>query len=382
MVRIDFLHYRLDVAGGAEAVLMNAIEALQDDHRVRLITSDPVPLENLNQAFGTEVEDIEVVVPHKLGLTFSSIYPYIDKLKDGRLGIFSPLRFILFHKFAAPFIMSADVVFNTKCEMGGSDLQYVHFPKFGQSKNQFNQTPDNALFTLIDSLLIRLEGLNGNSDGYTLTNSEWSQALIESVHEVESRVIYPPIRLEEFNQAPPVSEMEDGFIMLGKIYPEKRQLEAIDFVTQLRARGHDIHLHIAGPVPESVYAERVLSWAEELDYIAIEGRLPRAEYVKLIQSHKYGFHGMPNEHFGVVVAEMIAGECLPFVPNSGGQVEIVNSKDALVYDGIDDAVDSADSVLRGRINEKGLRQDLTAEPFSASRFNRQIQKMCQECLSS
>jgi glycosyltransferase involved in cell wall biosynthesis len=39
---------------------------------------------------------------------------------------------------------------------------------------------------------------------------------------------------------------------------------------------------------------------------------------------RYGIHGMLDEHFGMAPAELAAAGCIVFVPNDGGQVEIVD----------------------------------------------------------
>lgn len=39
-----------------------------------------------------------------------------------------------------------------------------------------------------------------------------------------------------------------------------------------------------------------------------------------------------NEHFGMAVAEYVAGGMIPFLPESGGQVKIVERHDALCYE--------------------------------------------------
>ena len=72
-------------------------------------------------------------------------------------------------------------------------------------------------------------------------------------------------------------------------------------------------------------------------WISINGGLPRAELLSLMNRHKYGINGALDEHFGIAVAELVKSGSIVFVPNGGGQKEIVGAPE-LIYDGVDDAV--------------------------------------------
>ena len=56
-------------------------------------------------------------------------------------------------------------------------------------------------------------------------------------------------------------------------------------------------------------------------------------------THRYGIHGMREEHFGMAPAEMARAGCIVWVPRGGGQMEIVGREPVLMYDSEDDAVE-------------------------------------------
>jgi glycosyltransferase involved in cell wall biosynthesis len=156
---------------------------------------------------------------------------------------------------------------------------------------------------------------------------------------------------------------------------------AIELVSKLRDRGHDTHIHIAGPQGDSKYSDRILAQADRCSFIHYEGKLPRKEYIDLIRSHRYGIHAMPNEHFGITVAEMVAGGCVPIVPNDGGQTEIVNNNENLLYADFDEAIERLDTLLSSPALEQDLRDELTAYPYRVERFKNKFNKIIDRRLS-
>ena len=49
-------------------------------------------------------------------------------------------------------------------------------------------------------------------------------------------------------------------------------------------------------------------------------------------SHRYGIHGMREEHFGMAPAELARAGAIVWVPRGGGQMEIVGHEPALMFD--------------------------------------------------
>jgi glycosyltransferase involved in cell wall biosynthesis len=214
----------------------------------------------------------------------------------------------------------------------------------------------------------------------TVANSEWTARLMRRVHGVDSRVIYPPVA-QDFPEVA-YDKRENGFVCIGRITPEKRMHTVIEILEQVRRRGHDVHLHVVGTGGDRNY-ERLLEslrW-QHREWVFLEGQLFGARKRNLLAGHRFGINGRPNEPFGIVVAEMAKAGCIVFVPNSGGQVEIVNHP-ALTYDTEDDAVGKIEKVLGDAAMQDALRKHLRedAERFSTETFKQAVRSLVAEVL--
>lgn len=387
MAKIAAMHWNIGAGGGAEALCMHVLEALQDDDELTLLTRQQAQLDELNQYYGTAVSDVNIETPSIGGVKFESAMPIIKQIQGGRLGFLRPFRFTLFHLACRSYFRESDLVFNTYSAMDTQypTIQYVHYPQFTRSKNQFETIPDNPVHGFLDSAVTALGGPNPSSPNNTiLTNSEWTAELFEKIHGIEPTVVYPPIRTDEFSETIPISEQELGFLVIGRVVEGKGQLRAIEIIQKLRERGHDVHLHIIGPPTSPDYVAEIEYIASASDFITYEGRLPRDELVQMLQRHRYGLHTMPNEHFGMVIAEMVTADTLPFLPNQGGQCEIVNHQAGLLYNDVDDAVERIDRVLSNPDHERKLRESLpdVKTQYGVTRFQEQIRDIVDRKLDS
>jgi glycosyltransferase involved in cell wall biosynthesis len=95
--------------------------------------------------------------------------------------------------------------------------------------------------------------------------------------------------------------------------------------------------------------------------------------VRLIAGHRFGIHGMREEHFGIGIAEMVRAGCVVWVPNGGGQVEIVADA-RLRYDSVEDAAKKIVRVLQDPAELATVRAHLAArrDLFSTEHFVREI----------
>ena len=72
----------------------------------------------------------------------------------------------------------------------------------------------------------------------------------------------------------------------------------------------------------------------------VQGDAKRA----LLRGHRFGIHCRSHEPFGIAVAELAAAGCVTFVPDGGGQVEIVDHPD-LIYTSPEAAIEKIDISL-------------------------------------
>jgi glycosyltransferase involved in cell wall biosynthesis len=210
----------------------------------------------------------------------------------------------------------------------------------------------------------------------TLVNSNWTGNKVRERYGIATTTLYPPIA-EDF---PDVSweDREDGFVCIGRITPEKEVDKIIDTLARVRSRGWDIHLHIIGSPDHLGYYNRIRDLARQnSSWVFLDDNLSRQELLRLVSMHRYGIHGMTEEHFGMAVAEMVRGGCLVFVPNGGGQVEIVSGNGQLLYRTADEAAASIVRVMRDPDLQRHLREVLKSNTklFAAAQFARRLQEL-------
>lgn len=361
MGEIAIIHMDLMSKGGGEAVAMNVLEALEDHHELRLIALREPDLDELNAYFGTEVEDVEIEVAGWLGPTLYE-----------RFGLrFYVLANALLGRYARRRAEDVDLLVSTINELAlaSPSVHYVHFP-FDWQMNLDNR--EDIFHPTVDDLHERLASHVAGVDedqmaGNTLlANSGWTADAVEEAYGCRPEILHPPVDTRGFtNRA--WDEREEGFVSIGRIEKSKRIVEMIEIVDGVRARGHPVHIHFVGPTVDGEYRRRIEAMAHERDHVFLEGELPRRELVDLICSHRYGLHGKEYEHFGMAVAEIAAGNAIPFIPANGGQSSIVSDLEALSYTDVADAVDKIVRV----IDDPALQAELR-EPFGPKEIRRRF----------
>ena len=125
-----------------------------------------------------------------------------------------------------------------------------------------------------------------------------------------------------------------GFVCIGRISPEKRIEQIIQILKQVRVRGHKIHLNIIGGTEETPYGRSIEELSKtERDWITLEGKRFGSDKTKILSQHLFGIHACQGEAFGISVVEMVKAGCITFVPDEGGQTEIVNHS-SLTYNSL------------------------------------------------
>lgn len=121
--------------------------------------------------------------------------------------------------------------------------------------------------------------------------------------------------------------------------------------------------------------------AAKRDWSFFETEISRSEVVDSVCTHGYGTHGKRIEYFGTAIAKLVAGGRLPFVPDDGGQVELVCNHPALLYSSVESAVKQIDAVLPDPHRAHELRLALPGMPeFGHDRFQREIASYVEKTL--
>jgi len=365
--RVAVVHPYLLPGGGSEACAMWTVQALQDDCRVTLVSMGRPDLQKLNESCGTSV-DLSKIELRSLAIP-PGMRTRFDALRAGRVARYCRCHARAFDvmistynimDFSVPGIQwIADFSFD-------DDLRRELDAKSGAAAGRL-YGPSRARSIYL-GLARGFAGQKG--DGWkrnrTLANSEWTRRLLEEKFGVASEVIYPPVAVEASRIA--WGEREDGFVVMGRLVPEKGIGLVIDILTEVR-KVRPMHLHILGRRSRAGYAREIEALCRKnRDWVHLEGEVYGPEKQKLLAGHKYGLSGCYQEAFGIAVAEMVKSGAIVWVPDGGGQTEIVADA-GLIYSDRDDAVARILAVVGDPVRESDLRGRLDgrASVFSSAR---------------
>lgn len=381
--KIAVTHPRLGF-GGSESVALWTVEALKDRHDVSLVTGGPVELARLNHYYGTNIQDGEIEITR-------APLP----LKWWRTRKFAALHGAAFQRYCRRISARFDLVINTYglCDFSVPSIQCV--ADFGFVR-QWRTTlhPELARYRRWwygDSPLRRTylnlcdAASRPNPEAWrqnlTLANSQWTANLLREKFEIVSQVLYPPV-VDGFAEIP-WERREDGFLCIGRVVPEKRMDAVIGILDLVRRRGRNIHLHILGAVDDSPFGRTIQCLAaRHRDWVFLEGRVSGAEKMAMLAAHRYGINGRLHEPFGIAPAEMVKAGCITFVPNGGGQSEIVDHP-ALTYENEQDGARKIEAVLACEATRKSLASHLRRQSakFSVENFVTGIQESAEGVLA-
>ena len=375
MKKVLLVQTSLQPPGGANGVAAWIIEALKEEHAVSILTWTPVELAPINRYYGTSLRASE--------LTAYVIHPILRTVINCLPGPIGKLKTSLLLRVCKRIKDNYDVILtaNNEADLGCKGIQYVHFPRFYPPR----PTADlrwyhfsSALINAYYRLCMRISGFSFErmKQNLTLVNSDWTGAKVRECHGIATTTLYPPIP-GVFPEIP-WEDRENSFVCIGRIAPEKELEKMIDALAAVRSQGWKIHLHIVGEPENRRYYERILQGAQEnASWIILEGDVSREELVRLVSMHRYGIHGMVEEHFGIAVAELVRGGCLVFVPRGGGQVEILEGDERLLYGTAEEAAEKIIRVMSDPDLQRVLRTQLASkeELFSTEQFTLRIQEI-------
>jgi glycosyltransferase involved in cell wall biosynthesis len=357
--------------GGSEAPALWTIEALKQDHEVTLISMGDIDLERLNAYYGTSLASGDFSaqrVQLPMGLRHTAMFAgwkgrflqrYVRRVApkfDVLISSYGPMD------FGKPGLqMIADFSFVDDWRL---DLN----PSFRTWRAWFyGKTVVRSVYLRLGDCIARVHPENWKQN-LTLANSAWSAGRFLQKYGIPSEVVYPPVAMDF--PSVPFANRDKGFVCLGRVSPEKCVHSIIAILQKVRQRGHNIHLHILGGIDNSEYSQKVRGLAEQFrDWIFLEGWVLGDRKRELLAGHRFGIHARPNEPFGIAVAEMVQAGCLVFVPNGGGQMEIVNHP-ALIFANEAEAVEKIDTVLTNEAEQQKLRDHLqrASNSFSVKTF--------------
>lgn len=384
---VAVFHPRMDF-GGSEAFAMWTLRALKRDYQVALVAGGRIDLPRLNAFYGTSVgpdecETVELPLPWPLA--------------DAEWG--AALRGALISRSMRRQFDRFDVLISAYniADFGRPGIHHLADFSWDENLRRSLDPPPPGPRKLLHvippvrraylALAQAIAGGPAKDDrrdaGLVLANSEWSREILRKRHGIESRVLYPPLPLPFM---PAAAERKiRRFVSLGRIYPEKRIERMVEILKAVRARGHDVSLHVIGDTRESAYGRQVERLCRaEGRWIVLEGRQFGEVKMRLLAESAFGIHARQGEAFGIAIAEMITAGCLPFVPSYGGPAEILGHHPALIYDTPEEAVDKIDALLRNRGFESEVRAFIArrAQRFAPETFMRGMRRVVAEFAES
>jgi glycosyltransferase involved in cell wall biosynthesis len=379
MKRVLLVQPSLQPPGGSNGLASWILQALVADHRVTVLSWQPVEIESINRFFGTHLKpgDFDTVV-----------VPWHWRVIPDQLPVPAALvRLSLMMRYTRRVSSGFEVVFGVfnETDYGRKGIQYVHYPTYLRPRPAVDlqwyhaaRWPLRLYYAAADRLAdFSLERLKQN---LTLVNSDWTGRQVEGFLGVPTRTLYPPVA----DPAPgaPWDERRNGFLLIGRLSPEKEIERVMTILARVRERVPDITLTIVGTSDRHArrYRDRLFQQARSLgSWIAFRQNISRDDIRALMATHRYGIHGMREEHFGMAPAELARAGCIVWVPRGGGQMEVVGGEPALMYDSEDDAVEKIARTLASPAEQDRLRQVLTAsERFSTANFVRQVRDIVEE----
>jgi len=383
--KILFVQHSVSPPGGGPGVGAFMLDVLKRHGEITLLTLEKFDPQRMDQYYGTR-------------LTGAKIRPILvrDPMLElsRRFGISHGLLKLHALMKAGKRFLAEQPDFDLVCsgydeqDLGRPCIQYLHYPwnlyPRPDAPSGWNESVFLRRVILFYNFLCRkFSGFSYQRvyQNLTLVNSSWTGEKARSRYpELSYLVMNPPALAEAVTDDG--SRRQSRFLSIGRCAKEKEWLKLIGIVARLRERGHDVGLTLAGSRNTESYEREIRSRIQGLgDWVQLKLDFSREELQELLVTHRFGLHGMREEHYGMAVAELILGGCLTSVPDDGGQVEIVTNP-LLRYTCVNDAVEKWDRVLRS----KELQGELLAEQLatrghlSKDRFLAEYDRVVSLCL--
>jgi L-malate glycosyltransferase len=326
----DHLSLRL---GGSQLVVANMAAELSRHYDVDMIHSGQgYTLASLSTAFGLDLSRVtERIVKDSLG-TFSPPglgMSYLRRMRQLDRQLTEPYNLFIYSGHGVPPFCSA-----------GHGMVYCHFPFESHPRQDLPRTDGWEARSRLDRWL-RLRGYtwlwNWRMRGYqtVLGNSSFTSGWIERRWERPSEVLYPPVATEHASVA-----KENIIISLGRFIVTDGKNHALQlkaFREFLSTTGGNWRLCLVGFCtdlpPDRAYLEKLQADSSDIP-VTFVVNAPRQTLWTLLAKAKLYWHAtalgdesnaLPEymEHFGIATVEAMGAGCVPLVPMSGGQPEIV-----------------------------------------------------------
>jgi glycosyltransferase involved in cell wall biosynthesis len=369
--------------GGGNGVAAWMLQALVDEHDVTVLSWRPVDVEPINRFFGTSLD------PRRFSTLLT---PAWWRHATDRLPV--PVALVrggLLMRHTRRVAPRFDVIIGAHNEMdyGRRGIQYIHYPTYWRPRpavdlRWYHRFPPmlHGYYFIADRLAgFSMDRMKGN---LTLTNSNWTASHVRRFLGIDAHTVYPPV--VGASASVDWSERRAAFVAMGRVSPEKEYERVIRIVARVRMQAAHTSLTIVGTWDANTerYYQSLVTLGRALDpageWLTFRRDLSRDAVRALLTTTRYGIHGMREEHFGMAPAEMVRAGMIVWVPDGGGQVEIVGDAPELRYNTDDEAVDSIVRVMGDAAIARRLREQLRVhgEQFSEVHFMTRVQNIVRD----
>lgn len=348
------------------------LEQLLTRGRVCLLTLHPVSLAELDQRWGTRLAEsaLEVTVVDSLWLKFAQALKLPRIRLECHILCREARKLVSHYQYCT--VVGEELDLQVPC------LQYLYYPNrslevMRRLGRQGRPVWWNLLLWLnifFCQLLCKWDD-SAISKNFTVLISGYVGEVFQKIYRGRGNfILFPPPTVEPQGMG---GERRLALLAIGRIARIKQWTSLISLLDQLRAEGYEVGLTIAGYVEEQAYYDELVQLKESRnDWFRLRTNISREELNTEIAGHEFGIHMMPEEHYGMAVAELLLGGCLTLVHDSGGQVEIVTEPELRFRD-LQDGARKLKGLLasdkereRLKASQQARRQAYTLEAFRDS----------------
>ncbi|MDH3312661.1 MAG: glycosyltransferase [Nitrosopumilus sp.] len=210
---------------------------------------------------------------------------------------------------------------------------------------------------------------------FLISNSEFIHNSLKSKYNKNSKIIYPPVNLNEFNS----QNKKNQIVSIGRFSKEKNLEFGINVVSQLNS----LYYIIGNTKTKSniLYCEKLETQIKKLNLeskIKLLKNINRSDLVNYLNNSKIYFH-CSNETFGISVVESIAAGCIPIVPDTSAHKETVQFAELRYKENDEnDAKNKIKSALNGEFDHILKPLDNSIKKFSKEKFQQFFLQLIEE----
>jgi len=368
-VKVSLVHPSLNRIGGAEAVLLEMINALQESgHTVTIFTLDRVDWERLGE------EPRDHAFPKNEHYMYQNLSPTKNSFINLPLLAHSYLRLLFSAKKSGD-----DLSINNFGEIFPSiaDLSYIHSVPLitfsvGRADNPY-QIPfwriTSKLYTFLYYILEKY-----TAPSTIIANSRYNAEIIERNTRITPLVLYPPVNPS--TTPCDISGKENLILTISRINSKKN----LSIIPEIASRvGGEFKFVLMGgtDVRSATVIEGIQKNSQRLrttDRVDVILDPDRGKIDEAFQKASIYLSTQPTEAFGMAVVEAMAAGCVPVVPRDGGPwFDILDERQGRFGFSFKDPEQAAEIIgrvlsnehLRKQISERARRRSLE---FNSERF--------------